>query len=237
MIDTILFDLDGTLLKLTQAAFVGVYFDELKNVFLNMDMDAELAVKAVWAGTKAMVRNDGSVLNAQRFWDAFKAHTGIAEEKRAAVEAAFDSFYTREFNAVKAITEPTDIPRRLIQTLRSKGYTVALAANPLFPACAVETRLSWIGLVPGDFALITHYANSTYCKPNPGYYREIFSKLGKSPEQALMAGNSPAEDMIAGALGAETYLVTDCLENDAGADVSAFRSGTLAELEAYLTAL
>ena len=52
-----------------------------------------------------------------------------------------------------------------------------------------------------------------------------------------MAGNSPAEDMVAGALGAETFLVTDCMENEAGVDVSSYRCGTLAELESYLTSL
>jgi hypothetical protein len=49
-----------------------------------------------------------------------------------------------------------------------------------------------------------------------------------------MVGNTPAEDMCAGALGAETYLVTDCLEDETGADITAFRHGTLAELEEYL---
>jgi len=31
--------------------------------------------------------------------------------------------------------------------------------------------------------------------------------------------------------------VTDCLENETGVDVSAFRRGTLAELDAYLMSL
>jgi hypothetical protein len=52
-----------------------------------------------------------------------------------------------------------------------------------------------------------------------------------------MAGNSPAEGMRAGELGAETYLVTDCLENESGMDIAEFRRGTLAELETYLMAL
>jgi hypothetical protein len=52
-----------------------------------------------------------------------------------------------------------------------------------------------------------------------------------------MAGNSPAEDMCVGALGAETFLVTDYLENEAGLDITTFRRGTLAELEQYLLSL
>ena len=237
MIDTILLDLDGTLLKYTQAAFLSVYFAELPKVFTRMGMDTELTVKALWAGTKAMVLNDGGRLNAQRFWETFAHSLALSEEDIRLIEAACDSFYENEFNLVKTVMEPSEIPKRLVHALIARGYHVVLATNPLFPACAVTTRLGWIGLEPRDFQLITHYANSTYCKPNPGYYREIFTKTGKAPEQCLMAGNNPAEDMVAGTLGCETFLVTDCLENEAGMDITAFRRGTLAELETYLISL
>jgi len=43
--------------------------------------------------------------------------------------------------------------------------------------------------------------------------------------------------MSASALGVETFLVTDYLENETNMDISAFRHGTLAELEVYLASL
>jgi hypothetical protein len=52
-----------------------------------------------------------------------------------------------------------------------------------------------------------------------------------------MAGNNPAEDMCAGELGAGTFLVTDCLENEAGLDLALYRHGTLTDLEDYLLSL
>ena len=237
MIDTIMFDLDGTLLKISHEAFAGPYFAKLEKVFTGMGLDGQLAIKALWAGTKAMILNDGSTLNANRFWEAFAKHTHLEGEQLSAIEAACDDFYMNEFNCLKSVAEPSDIPKRLVRAMVTKGYTVVLATNPLFPACAVAARIGWIELTPNDFHLITHYANSTYCKPNPGYYREIFAKLGKAPEQCIMIGNNPAEDMCAGALGVETFLVTDHLENEANLDVSAFRSGSLANLEEYLMAL
>ena len=237
MIDSILFDLDGTLLHFSQAAFLNVYFAELSKVFIKFDLDVELSTKAVWAGTKAMVLNDGSQPNAGRFWASFAEIMGLADDKRKAVEAACDAFYANEFDSVRSVMIPNDISKRLVRALPAKGYSVVLATNPLFPDCAVTTRLGWIGLEPQDFLLITNYSNSTYCKPNPWYFREVFTKIGKSPEQCIMAGNNPVEDMIAGTLGAETFLVTDCLENESGTDVSAFRQGKLAELEAYLMSL
>jgi len=235
MIDTFLFDLDGTLLQFSQAEFISTYFGRLSRVFTRLGLDAAAAIDAVWSGTKAMVMNDGSRLNAARFWEKFSEDLSLSDEKRQLVEAACDDFYTNDFDAVKSVMKPTDISKRLVRSLQSRGYGVVLATNPMFPACAVATRLRWIGLVPEDFLLVTHYANSTYCKPNPGYYREILMKIGKEPEQCLMAGNNPVEDMSAGDLGFSTFLVTDCLENEAGVDISAFRQGSLAELERKAT--
>ena len=52
-----------------------------------------------------------------------------------------------------------------------------------------------------------------------------------------MVGNNPTEDMCAGELGSETYLVNDFIENEAGLDIAKFRQGTLEELEVYLMSL
>jgi len=237
MIDTILLDLDGTLLQFSQRDFISAYFSELSKMFDKLGLETESSIAAVWAGTKAMILNDGSKLNSQRFWQEFAGKLGLADERLAELEAAFNSFYVNEFNVVKSVLIPSDIPKRLVQTIASKGYRIVLATNPLFPLCAVESRLGWTGLKSQNFLHITHYANSTFSKPNPGYFREILAKVNRSPQQCLMAGNNPAEDMVAGTLGAETFLVTDCMENESGVDVSSYRSGTLADLESHLTSL
>ena len=237
MIDTILFDLDGTLLWFTQEAFVSAYFSELKKVFVRIGLDAEKSANAVWAGTKAMVLGDGAELNKERFWLAFSEFLDLDDERLSIAETECDRFYVNEFDVVKSVVSPNGISKRMVRALASKGYDVVLATNPLFPQCAVGTRLAWAGLRLDDFCLVTHYANSTYCKPNLGYYKEIFSKLGKTPRQCLMAGNNPQEDMGVCALGAQVYLVTDYLENSAGIDIANYRQGTLADLEAYLMSL
>ena len=237
LLDTIMFDLDGTLLQFQQQEFIDVYLTELGKVFARLGMDPERSIKGVWAGTKAMLLNDGSMLNIERFWQAFSEYMGLTGERLRNVEAACDRFYSNEFNVAKAVMKPSEIPKRLVRKIASKGYDVVLATNPMFPQCAVESRLSWTGLEIQDFRLVTHYLNSTFCKPNLEYYREILTKIHKTPEQCLMVGNNPVEDMCAGWLGIETFLVTDYLENETGTDISAFRHGTLAELEVYLTSL
>ena len=237
MINTILFDLDGTLVRFSQDEFIGAYFSELHKVFVKLGMDADAATKGVWAGTKAMVLNDGSMLNTQRFWGTFSELLGIKGKELEAVEAACDSFYINEFNKVKSVVQPCEIPAKLVREMSAKGYCVVLATNPLFPPCAVDSRLGWIGLTRQDFKHITHYENSTFCKPNPAYYHEVLAKIGKSPQDSLMVGNHPLEDMCVSNLGMEVFLVTDFMENETGVDISEFRHGTIEDLETYLMSL
>ena len=237
MIDTIMFDLDGTLVRFDQDDFLTTYFKELSKVFVKLGLDAEKACKGVWVGTKAMVMNDGAEFNARRFWDAFSEFMGIEGEQLKATEAACDKFYSNEFNVAKSVVKHSDLPARLVRAMADKGYMIVLATNPLFPPCAVDSRLGWIGLDRNDFKLITHYENSTFCKPNPGYYQEVLTKIGKTPEQCLMVGNNPAEDMCVCKLSIEVFLVTDFMENETGIDISVFRNGTIEELEEYLMAL
>ena len=237
MINTVLFDLDGTLLHYYQDEFIAAYFTELSKVFVRLKVDPEFAVKGLWAGTKAMMINSGERLNSDCFWDEFSRVMGLDHEQLKSVEAACDAFYSgEEFDGVKSILKNTDLtlPQKIVRGAAERGFTVVLATNPLFPECAIATRLRWIGLSISDFRLVTHYANSSYCKPNPGYYREIFGKIDKGPRECLMVGNNPLEDMSVGILGTETFLINECIENESEVDISAYRNGTLGEFWEYL---
>ena len=237
MLDTIMFDLDGTLVRFIQDEFLNTYFKELAKVFHNLGLDSQKSIKGVWVGTKTMVLNDGSVLNTRRFWDAFSEYMNISGEQLKNVEAACENFYSNEFNIARSVVKESEIPKRIVRTMTERGYSVVLATNPYFPPCAVDSRLGWIGLDRNDFILVTHYENSSFCKPNPEYYRQVLSKIGKTPEQCIMIGNNPAEDMCASELGMEVFLVTDFIENEAGVDITPYRRGTIEDLESYLMSL
>ena len=63
----------------------------------------------------------------------------------------------------------------------------------------------------------------------------MLEKLGKDPETCLMVGNDVDEDMIpARSLGMKTFLLTDCLINKSGADISEFPGGGFGELKDFL---
>ena len=59
----VLFDLDGTLLPMDQELFLKTYFGGLAQKLAPLGYDAEALFRAIWKGTGAMIKNDGSVLN------------------------------------------------------------------------------------------------------------------------------------------------------------------------------
>lgn len=189
---------------------------------------------SVWAGTAAMVRNDGSCTNEEAFWHCF---SGIFGEKALADKPLFETFYRVEFQEARKVCGFDPQASATVHRLKDQGYCVALATNPLFPAIATESRIRWAGLEPEDFALYTTYENSRYCKPNLDYYREIVQKLGCVPEDCLMVGNDVGEDMVAEALGMQVFLLTNCLINKTDKDISAYPHGDLNALTAYLETL
>ena len=52
-----------------------------------------------------------------------------------------------------------------------------------------------------------------------------------------MVGNDVVEDMIARKLGMEVFLLTDCMINKTGADISVYPHGGFDTLLGYLEAL
>ena len=235
MIDTVLFDLDGTLLPLDQDVFMKYYFGGLAKKVAPLGYDPKALVKGIWTATGSMVKNDGSCTNEQAFWKRFAELFG---ERVYADEKEFDSYYKNEFDLVINACNPTDRSAKVVKKLKDKGITVALATNPLFPSIATYKRAKWAGLDPNDFALITTYENSVYCKPNPKYYEMILEKLEKKPENCLMVGNDVKEDAEAARkAGLEVFLLTDCLINKDESDLSAYNKGGFDELDRYIDTL
>lgn len=221
--NTILMDLDGTLLPMDVDIFTKAYFGALARRCASMGYNGEELVAAVWTGTKAMVANDGVISNEEKFWQSFASVLG---EKVLDMKEEFEDFYRNEFYGLKEYTKPNPLAAPCMAALKEKGYRVVLATNPLFPLTGMVARLSWLGLKPEDFAHITAYENTCHCKPNPDYYRHILRVLNEEPKNCLMVGNDPKEDMCAETVGIDVFLVTDCMVNQKGADIGAYRQGS-----------
>lgn len=233
-IEAVLFDLDGTLLPMDQDVFVKVYMKLLAAKMAARGYDPGTLLTALGKGAAAVVQNDGSCTNKTRFWQVM---TDLLGENIRREEPALLEFYANEFQQVAAVCGKNPAAREAVELLKEKGLRRILATNPLFPPVATCSRIRWAGLEPEDFELVTTYDNSSFCKPNPDYFREIMEKQNLSGENCLMVGNDTWEDTVAAQTGMQVFLLTDCLINRDGRDLAGYPHGGFRELLQLLRAL
>ena len=203
----ILFDMDGTLVPMDLNAFTKGYFQLLFKKLARHGLDPAAFGKNMWAGVAAMVQNDGSDTNENRFWQVFCEKTGVDKDT---VNRDCLEFYGNEFQQARQFTGDNPLAAKAVALAREKAPRVILATNPMFPMVGQQTRMGWVGLKPEDFDLVTAYEQERFCKPNPLYYTSICQRLGLDPWQCLMIGNDESEDMYAASqAGLQGWLVTD----------------------------
>ena len=235
MIKAVLFDLDGTLLPLDMDVFVPSYFGRLAKHLASYGMDTELLIKAIWAGTHAMIKNDGATTNERVFWRVVNELFGYDVEKEHS--AHFEEFYEKHFDEIAADCGFTPRSAETVSRLHEMGIRTVLATNPVFPRIATQKRIRWAGLSEDDFLLYTTYENSRHCKPNPSYYLDVLEECGLRAEECLMVGNDAIEDMVPLSLGMKVFLLTDCLYNKKDVDISDYPRGGFDEMWEYINSL
>ena len=233
-ITTVLFDLDGTLLPMDQDVFVAAYFKKLAVKLAPHGYDPKELIDAIWMGTGAMITNNGSCSNETAFWNVFCKKFGKDARKD---EPIFEEYYKTDFQSVKDVCGFDPVAAETINALKEKGLRLILATNPIFPAIATQSRVRWAGLDISSFEHYTTYENSSYCKPNLDYFREIMAKCKLKAEECLMVGNDVGDDMVTRELGMKVFLLTDCLINKKDVDINQYPHGGFAELMEYINTL
>ncbi len=230
-INAVFFDLDGTLLPMDQDIFIKAYLGGLIRTLAPRGYDPEAIGNALWDSTRAMMKNDGRTSNEEVFWRSFCKilGDGVRGEERL-----LEEFYKSDFQAISKVCGYTPRAKELVERIKAAGLTVVLATSPLFPRVATDSRIRWAGLDPTDFAYVTTYENSKFCKPNPLYYTDLCEKLGLDPREVAMIGNDVGDDMVAGEVGMDLFLLTDCLINRKDKDISTYRRGGFDELYSYI---
>lgn len=221
-INTILFDLDGTLLSIDMKEFEEIYYTSLSNAFKSI-IAPDNFMAILYSSVKAMVKNKEKRTNEEVFMSAMKEHVG---EELPAFQKHFIRYYENDFSVLRnAVNKNTDMLKAL-DILKEKGYELVIATNPLFPKFAIDQRIQWADLVHEDFSHITYFEDCHYCKPNVEYYSEILETIGKNPQECLMVGNDAEEDLAASTLGITTYLITNHLLNRKNLNYTADHEGT-----------
>lgn len=208
--NTVLFDLDGTLLPINGEAFEAIYFKGLSSYFLDKYEPKEF-IKLIWTATKAMVLDTSSKTNEEAFMDALQA---LVNEDITWMQERFNQFYLNEFDQIKIAVTPNPSIQKAVKLLKEKGYRLIIATNPMFPKIAIDKRIEWTGCDRNDFEYVTSFEKNHYCKPQLKFYEEVLSDLNLDASQCLMVGNDINEDMIVSKINMSTYLITNHVIQD-----------------------
>lgn len=204
-LQAVLFDLDNTLLLFEEPVFFKHYSQKLYLAFKDLMEPQEFSQRLIHS-TRMMINNNGEMTNAEFFIKAFADGTNARENE---LWQRFANFYENEFEQFKSLMKPLDGARDVISFTQQRDLKIVIASNPMFPMNVQLQRLNWAGLGEVYFDCITAAENSTYIKPRLEYYYQICERIKVPPQNCLMVGNDPFNDMIASKTGMKTYLTTD----------------------------
>lgn len=233
---TILFDLDGTLLPIDMDQFIEKYFKLLSKHFADL-YEPQYFINVVNKATENMIKNEGDKTNQEAFTEKFFDLINLEKTNRKEIWNRFDTFYENIFPSLQKYFELDDQGKKIIEKTKEKGFNMVIATNPLFPRNAITARLEWIGLDPADFTYITSYEKMHYCKPNIGYYQEILDIIECEPHNCVMVGNDMRDDMVAKKLGIKTFLIEDFKVERQDVEIQPDWQGTRSEIIDYLNNL
>jgi HAD superfamily hydrolase (TIGR01509 family) len=223
----VLLDLDRTLLDIDIPELMQHYV-ELLTPRAAPYVDSEEFPELLWEAT---ARTEKDLSQECHNYDTWRRHffelADIDDEE--GLQEAIDAFYRDDFPTLSHLGAPAPAASELIEHCLADGCDVVVATNPVFPRAAVRERMRWAEVHDYDFAHVTVMENSYYCKPHPGYYRQILEVIDREPEECIMVGDDEKRDLPAGELGIATFWIHPspaAPEPDSGCDYR----GTLADL-------
>lgn len=190
---TVFFDLDDTLLSTNMDRFLPGYFKLLGNALDHLGSQESITRQIQFAVQKMSANTDPSKTLKEVFDQHFYAPLGTTEEDCRGI---LNTFYREKFSHLQHITQTKPEAVELVDWCQSKGMSMVIATNPLFPRTATHQRIQWAGLDPEKFAFFTTYEDFHFTKPNLTYYAEVFGQLGWLEGTAAMVGDSLTLDLL-----------------------------------------
>ncbi|HJW82808.1 MAG TPA: HAD family hydrolase [Anaerolineae bacterium] len=201
----VLFDLDDTLLENDMSRFGPAYSALLGRSFAPL-ISPDVMLPALRQSIGAVLRHDDpAVTNGEKFERELSTRTGLSA---VTLRAGLDRFCAEDFPRLRALTRPRAEASQVVRQARLRGWNVALATNPMFPASATLQRVEWAGLDERDFDAISTQDNSHACKPNPAFFLALLRAIGAAPGETLMVGDDWRLDIApAIELGLKTFWI------------------------------
>lgn len=202
-IDTLLFDLDGTLVDQVQPLSALQFTALVIRRFAGLT-DPLTTYRAGKAAVHALQHHRSDQTNFEAMVAAFCRHAPVAPE---AVRERVMALAADDFKAMAWRFRPIPGAREALLLGRELGFKLVLATNPTVPFPMTVHRLNWAGLADIDWALVTQPQTMTRTKPDVDYYHELLAKLNLGPERCLMIGNDFRKDLPAMDAGIRTFLL------------------------------
>jgi FMN phosphatase YigB (HAD superfamily) len=209
MTKSILFDLDNTLILFDEAKFFKEYIKKVAPIMSDIASPHALW-QMILSATNSVLHNNGETTNQEAFKKIFKQNFGNQTEE---IWQRFLEFYKNEFDQLKTIVNVNKGVSEIFSFLSKKNIKIVIASNPFWPCIAMEKRMGWAGVTKEQVELITHMENMHFCKPRLEYYQEICQKVNEKPENCLMVGDDPINDMVVRKIGMKTFLATDSIQH------------------------
>ncbi len=224
-IDTILFDLDGTLLNVDMHQFIPAYLKGLAHC-IPAQIDAHRFCRNMIKRTTERIEqgSDGRLTNEDFYIQAAKTDMGLESTQ---FHAGLECFYAEKLENLAHHIQPLPLAPKLIQRCNEKNLQVIIATNPVFPHPVTHARLKWGGLDTFEYLHISTYETSRHCKPNLAYFSELLHSFNLTPERCLMVGNDTEHDLSAAHLGIKTFLVDTWLVDRGNSITPDFRGNHL----------
>jgi FMN phosphatase YigB (HAD superfamily) len=207
--NTIIFDLDGTLLPMDVQHFMTSYQEALEKYFKPLGPHPNLFMD-VMASVKHVIETKNNQNNETKFFEHFFDQSSASKDLYI---EHFNNFYESDFSHAQKSTDISKEMIKAISILKEKKYKLIIATNPIFPMVANLKRIAWAGLNPDDFDYISSFEKNKNCKPHLDFYLEVLEANDLDPKDVLMVGNDAQEDLIVQELGIKTYLITNHLIN------------------------
>ena len=230
--DAILFDLDGTLLRVEMTEFIPRYVEGLAE-YCRDHTKPKKFVRAMLGSIRDLLKNagDGVQTNEARVCSYLHRELALPE---TVLRETFRQFAANHLDSLAGMVKPIPLARKILQECLRQRVPLVLATNPVFPEFMIQARLRWGGLDDVPFNFLTSLENSHYCKPQVGYFRDILAHLGVAPERCLMVGNDAEQDMAASIVGMKTFLVDTWLVDGRGSAANYDCKGDHSQLQKFL---
>jgi len=203
-INVLLFDLDDTLVKITNWELLKFIFYIKAMVRFRKIISPFLFYKYFSSAVKKIKTNSSNIKNGLLFKELL---ANYSNKSIHLIEKTIQDFIQKDFVKLKKFFRPIPEAKKAIKLAQKLGYKLVLATNPTMPLETVSLRIKWANLDKIKFNYITHSDIMTRCKPNPEFYFELLHLLKIKNTQCLMVGNDFIKDFSAQKAGIPTFII------------------------------